>query len=258
MLHASDITVSLGRKQILHGISIAAKPGEITAIVGHNGSGKTTMMRALTGDVSYGGSITINDQDLESLNPERRAEIRGVLPQANALAFPFRVIEVVEIGLLRAQPGGTSARQALAQVGLTGYEQRFYQELSGGEQQRVHLARVLAQVGAPVVDGQPRWLMLDEPVSALDIAHQLQVMDLAREFARAGGGVLAIMHDLNLTSFYADHMILLSGGRLLADGTPAEVMTDDTLSRAYGCSLQVGVAPPPGVPFLLPQMAGIG
>ncbi len=257
MLNAQNIKVQIGKKDILHGVSITAKPGEVTAIVGHNGSGKTTLMRALTGDVSYTGTVTLNGRDLQTLSPEDQAEIRGVLPQASALSFPFQVIEVVEIGLRQANGTGTTARHALAQVGLSGYENRLYQELSGGEQQRVHLARVMAQVSAPIVDDAPRWLFLDEPVSALDIAHQLQVMDLARSFARSGGGVLAIMHDLNLTAFYADHMVLLSKGDLLAKGTPAEVMQDDILSQAYGCQLSVGVAPPPGTPFLLPQMAGI-
>lgn len=145
--------------------------------------------------------------------------------------------------------------QALARVGLVHYANRTFQELSGGEAQRVMLARVLAQVWAPVEGGQPRWLLLDEPVSSLDIAHQLQVMEIARHFARAGGGVIAVMHDLNLTALYADRVAVLAEGRRLAFGAPGEVLTDDILSRAYGCSLRVSSPPPVGVPYILPHAA---
>ena len=117
------------------------------------------------------------------------------------------------------------------------------------------LARVLAQVWEPVADGQPRWLFLDEPVSSLDIGHQLQVMDRARDFARQGGGVIAVMHDLNLTALYADQVIVLAEGRAIATGSPTTVLTDDILSRAYGCQLRVSAPPPVGVPYILPHAA---
>src|SRR5690606_21651506 len=127
--------------------------------------------------------------------------------------FPFTVREVVELGLLDG-PGllrhEDRAAQALAAVDLTGFAGRFYQELSGGEQQRVQLARVLCQVWDPVGEDDPRFLLLDEPVSSLDISHQLTIMRLARRFADRGGGVVAIMHDLNLTAMFADHVTILA------------------------------------------------
>ncbi|MEM7711201.1 MAG: iron ABC transporter, partial [Pseudomonadota bacterium] len=143
------------------------------------------------------------------------------------------------------------ASRALGRVGLAGFEGRFYQELSGGEQARTQLARVLAQVWTPLPDGAHRWLLLDEPVAALDIAHQRVVMGLARDFVRDGGGVVAVMHDLNLTAGFAHRMVLFSEGTVFAAGRPADVMTDATLSRAYACSVRVGVTPP--TPFLLPM-----
>jgi iron complex transport system ATP-binding protein len=127
--------------------------------------------------------------------------------------------------------------------------------LSGGERQRIHLARTLAQARRPCGDQGPMWLFLDEPVSSLDIAHQLLVMRRARRFAAEGGGVVTVMHDLNLTAMTADHVILLSDGRLLAAGPPAEVMTDRLLSQAYHCAIRTNRIPATG-PFLLPQMAG--
>ncbi len=257
MLEAHDITVRLGRNEILQGVSFTAEPGHLTAICGPNGSGKTTLLRALTGDLPYPGSVTLNGHDIARLHPWELASMRGVLPQASALAFPFTVLEVVEIGLSRGRAAGKSraALQALARVDLAHHAARPYQSLSGGEQHRAQLARVLAQVGAPTDEDGPRWLFLDEPVSALDIAHQLEVMQIARDFADAGGGVVAVMHDLNLTAMFADHIALLSRGQVLAAGRVTEVMTSDTLSRAYGCQLRVGAAPPPGTPFLLPHAA---
>ena len=108
----------------------------------------------------------------------------------------------------------------MARVDLAGFGARFYQELSGGEQQRVQLARVLCQVWTPVLEGRPRYLFLDEPVSSLDIKHQLVIMDIARDFARRGGGVVAILHDLNLTAMYADRVLVMKRGRVAASGSP--------------------------------------
>lgn len=256
-LIATDIFVSLGRQQILSGVSFRAEPGQLTAIVGPNGSGKTTLMRALTGEIAPRGSITLNGRDVSTLTPEALARRRGVLQQATALSFPFTVAEVVRIGLeARDEQAGALVPAALAAVDLAGFAGRLYQQLSGGEQQRVQLARVLAQVWQPVDPKGPRWLMLDEPVSSLDIAHQLTVMRLAADYARRGGGVVAVMHDLNLTALLADRVVLMGKGQVLSQGTPAEVFTDAGLSRAYGCQLQVNTVPRDGI-WILPQTAGL-
>ena len=254
-LIAESVQVSLGRAQILHGVSIEARPGQITAIVGPNGSGKTTLMRALTGDLPYRGRILLGGTEIAALPPEALALRRGVLPQATSLAFPFTVAEVVRIG---CEAGGTRPERlvpaALSAVDLPGFEGKLYQELSGGEQQRVQLARVLAQVWQPVGPAGPNWLLLDEPVSSLDIAHQLTIMELAADYARRGGGVVAVMHDLNLTALFARRIVLMHKGQVLAQGAPDQVLTDDTLSRAYGCTIRVNAAPPQGI-WVLPQAA---
>ncbi|PIE16684.1 MAG: heme ABC transporter ATP-binding protein [Rhodobacterales bacterium] len=259
MLSAKNIRVTLGKKQILHGIDFTAKPGEVTAIVGPNGSGKTTLLRALTADLEYSGEVSIAGRNTRDMKPYELATIRGVLSQSTNLAFPFNVLEVVRLGLTT---GGEAQRQdlpmqALARVGLAGFEGKFYQELSGGEQQRVQLARVLAQVWEPMLDGQPRWLFLDEPVASLDIGHQLMVMGLARDYAKAGGGVITVMHDLNLTAMFADCIALIHKGQMAAQGSPAQVMTGETLSGAYGCNLRINAVPPKGAVFLLPHVASI-
>ncbi|MGE0845502.1 MAG: heme ABC transporter ATP-binding protein [Flavobacteriaceae bacterium] len=258
-LIARDIEVSLGGRRILHGAGVSAAAGEITILVGPNGSGKTTMMRALTGDLGFAGIVTLNGRPLGDYRKSELACVRAVLEQETSLSFPFTVGEIVRLGLSASPLPRTAAEraeivdEALDRVDLAGFAGRFYQELSGGERQRVQLARVLCQIWEPVdAEGAPRWLFLDEPVSSLDIRHQLTIMEIAQSHAAAGGGVVAIMHDLNLTAMYADRLAVMSGGRIAAEGEPAGVLDDALLADVFGCDLRVGAAPRSRL-FVLPQ-----
>lgn len=260
MIEAKNICVSFGNTKILHGIDFTAPAGAVSVIIGPNGSGKTTLLKALCNDLAYSGTVHINGTDLQHLSSVDVATMRAVLPQSTMLSFPFTVREVVALGLTAGLPGvpsdvlSTLPEQALDRVDLAGFAGRFYQDLSGGEQQRVQLARVLCQVWQPVLDGVPRFLFLDEPVSSLDIKHQLMIMQVARRFADAGGGVIAIMHDLNLTAMFADHVSVLKGGVVVGEGTPREVMQDNLITHAFECALRVGVLPArDDMPFVLPQ-----
>ncbi len=261
MIETKALGVHLSGKTILQDIAFSAHPGEVTAIVGPNGSGKTTLLRTLSGDIPFTGEAWLEGQPFANYKPWEMAARRAVLPQASALSFPFTVREIVRIGLTGGYSGVSRKEEqrlpdlALQKVDLDGFGSRFYQELSGGEQQRVQLARVLCQVWKPVVDGVPRYLFLDEPISSLDIRHQIVVMEIAREFAVAGGGVIAILHDLNLTAMFADRIAVMHQGKLDTMGTPLEALTDERLERVYECSLRVGVPPAKGIPFVLPQSA---
>ncbi len=261
MIEAKNVNVSIGRKLILQELNFSAAPGEVTAIVGPNGSGKSTLVKALSGDLPYQGRIVYNGHELGGLKPTEAAALRAVLPQTATLSFPYTVREVVRLGLLGGHSGAPAGQdehlpeRALARVDLGGFAGRFYQELSGGEQQRVQLARVLCQVWEPVLNGSPRYLLLDEPVSSLDIKHQLLVMRVARDFAERGGGVVAVMHDLNLTAAFADKAVVMQRGRNVASGKPGEVMRDELLSDVFECGLKVGTLPSADMPFLLPQTA---
>lgn len=256
-LFVSDLSVFYGKKQVLHSASLTARAGSVTAIIGPNGSGKSTLLKAICNDLPFEGEILLNEVAVAEATPSIMAQMRGVLPQASSLAFPFTAIEVVQIGLnsSRYADQAVQAQLALQRVGLAHCAQRFYQELSGGEQQRVQLARVLAQIGPALSEDGPKWLMLDEPVASLDIAHQLQVMQLAKDFANTGGGVLAVMHDLNLTAMFADQVVVMSNGRILKEGRPETAMTDATLSHAYCCDLQMSQTPDDHTPFFLPHAA---
>ncbi|MDX3978185.1 heme ABC transporter ATP-binding protein [Shinella sp.] len=260
MIAAKNLTVSLSGKTIVHSVTLEAKAGQLTAIVGPNGSGKTTTMKALAGELPSKGEITINGHALHALEPWQLAVKRAVLPQAATIAFPFTVREIVRLGLTvgpnrHAEHIDAITSEALAAVDLSGFAGRFYQELSGGEQQRVQLARVLSQIWEPVLDGEPCFLMLDEPVSALDIRHQLTIMQLARRYCENGGGVIAVMHDLNLTAMFADHMVMMRAGRIERSGPPAGVMTDDAMEAVFGCRMRINGVPATGVPFVLPHTA---
>jgi len=260
MIEVSGASVRLSGKTIVRDVAFTAKAGELTAIAGPNGSGKTTTMKAVSGELAYEGSVSLNGEEVRTLRPWQLASIRGVLPQASAISFPFTVREIVRMGLtsglnLHADQADETAAKALAAVDLTGFESRFYQELSGGEQQRVQLARVLCQISEPVVDGRPCWLLLDEPVSSLDISHQLTIMTLARDFCERGGGVIAVMHDLNLTALFADRIVLMKSGRLAAEGSVRDVLTDKMLETVFGCPLRVNTVPGDGTPFVLAHSA---
>ena len=258
MIIVRALSASLGSASILQDIGFSAPAGRVTAIAGPSGSGKTTLLKALSGDIAYRGEITLNGRSVSRLSARALAGMRGVLPQSSTLAFPFNVSEVVALGLTAGSAAGREAPDALVaraldQVGLGGFGTRSYLALSGGEQQRVQLARVLCQIPEPVAGGEARWLFLDEPVSSLDIHHQLTIMQLAKDFAARGGGVITVMHDLNLTALYADRLVLLKSGRQVAEGPLKDVMTDGLLQSVFSCGLKVNRVPETDIPFVLPQ-----
>jgi iron complex transport system ATP-binding protein len=263
VIEARHVSISYGSRMVVSGVDLDVRAGQLAAIVGPNGSGKTTFLRALSGEFGYAGSIKLNGRDLASMKPWEAASQRAVLPQATNLSFPFTAREIVKLGLIGGRSGvhagevGRLPERALARVDLEGYAGRFYQELSGGEQQRVQLARVLCQVWAPVLEGVPRWLFLDEPVSSLDLKHQLITMNLARDFADRGGGTIAILHDLNLAAMFADQIFVMHRGRLAAAGSPRDVLQDDLISKVFECDMKVGILPAPGMPFVLPQSSRV-
>ncbi len=262
MLVAQQLCVHFGARSILKDISFTTPPGKFCAIIGPNGCGKTTLMRALSGDIPFSGEAKLHGLGISHAKSWELALLRAVLPQASNLSFPFTVREIVKLGLTtgvaeerdKSDPSEL-CELALGQVDLEGFGNRFYQELSGGEQQRVQMARVLCQVWQPLLDGKSRYLFLDEPISSLDIKHQIQIMGIARDYVARGGSVLAILHDLNLTAMFADTVVLLNHGRVFAHGSPSDVLTTENLSQVYQYPLAVNTTPKAPNIFVLPHAA---
>lgn len=224
MLRASQVSVIRGGKPILCDVSCELSPGRLTVVVGPNGAGKSTLLRLFAGEFSPdSGEITFADRALCDWPACDLACRRAVLPQESSLQFPFRVSEVALLGRAPHVRGLESARdyaiadEALRRVDLDAKRDRVFPSLSGGEKQRTHLARALAQVWEPMC-GAGRVLLLDEPTASLDLAHQHATLREARRLASEGAAVLAILHDLNLAMTYADEVWVLGDGRLVAAG----------------------------------------
>ncbi len=256
MIRAKEVSIIRSGRALVDRVSLNLQPGRFTVVIGPNGAGKSTLLKAISGELRPDhGDIFYHDRRLQSLSPIELAAERAVLPQSTALSFPFTALEVVRMGAVAhgSREPGLAARQALARVGLGGFEARSYNALSGGEQQRVQLARVLAQMPLPVSNGKPRAIFLDEPTASLDIGHQISVLELARDFARAGGVVLAILHDLNLAAEFADHLAILHKGKLVSEGRPGDTINDSIICEVYGISGTVGRLPADHIPYVLPQ-----
>ena len=252
MYAARNIRVKAGGKLIVDNASIALSPGRVVAIVGPNGAGKSTLLKVLAGERRPNeGEVKLDDVALRQWDAFALAKRRAVLPQSVAVAFPFLAGEIVALGLPQYFPRGEGEQlivRALAAVDMTFATAQIYDTLSGGERQRVQLARVLAQLWA---NGGKGYLLLDEPTASLDLPHQLATLRIAREHANAGGGVLAVLHDLNLAVMVADEIVALKDGRVIATGAPADVVTDGLIRALYDVEARVrGV---PEGPFLLPQ-----
>ncbi|ALE04016.1 heme ABC transporter ATP-binding protein [Bartonella ancashensis] len=261
MIEATNLCIKRGKVCIIDHISLQIKSGALTVIIGPNGSGKSTFIKALSGEIPYSGKMTLNGCDITQTKIHKMAMMRAILPQLTTLAFPFLVHEVVKLGLSKNQPDVTKRdleslpKEALERVGLVDYDNKYYHQLSGGEQARVQLARVLCQIWKPICNGIPRWLILDEPIANLDIQHQLTVMNIAKNFANCGGGVLMVLHDLNFAAHYADKIILLKKGKIHCEGTAFTVLKTQNLRDVYHCMLNVSELPKEDTPFILPHTA---
>jgi iron complex transport system ATP-binding protein len=254
-LRIESLSVSYGSRRVLHDISLDVNSGEVLALIGPNGAGKSTLVRAASGVIPVaGGRIRANGHDLLPLPSMARARQLAVVPQAVTLPPAFTAWETVLLGRtpylnFLGQVSANDeriARLALERVDALDLAERRVGELSGGEQQRVLLARALAQ-STPI-------LLMDEPTAHLDLQHQVALMEMARSLAHSDGlSVLVALHDLNLAARYADRLALLVSGTVAALGSASQVLTPQAIASAYG--LQVEVVPHPlvpGVPLVLP------
>ena len=242
-LAVDGVEVRYGSRIAVEATSLALPPGELVALVGPNGAGKSSLLKALAGLVRRTGRVAWNGQDLEPLHASTRARTVAYLPQAPSAHWPLRARELVGLGRLphRALGQAESAADraavdaAMQQTEITAFAERNVDELSVGERSRVLLARALA-VRAPV-------LLVDEPIVSLDPYHQLQIMALLQAYARSADGdrlVVAVLHDLELAARFCSRVVLLHGGKIVADGASASVLNADTLRRYYRVAAYIG------------------
>ena len=254
-LRALGIDLHVAGFDLLSGIRMQLEPGTVTAVVGPNGAGKSSLLRVLSGDLpATRGEVHLNGRPLADWDPQTRARMLAVLPQQSTLDFPFTAREVVGLARIPHRTGAARDReivQAALEAVDAGYlDKRYYTHMSGGEKQRVQLARVLAQIWEPESEGT-RILLLDEPTSAFDLSHQQLTLDIVRRFAGDGVAVLAVLHDLNLAARCADRMLVLSCGVLAADGTPEQVLDEALVERVFGLRCMVMPHPITGAPMLV-------
>ena len=241
LLEVHDLAVTYGARPALAGLDLILEPGSVVGLLGPNGAGKSTLVRTLSGVTRYSGSVKIAGDDLRTLARKEVARRIAVVPQEPRFDFPFSALEVVVMGrhphlaglAFESADDLAIARQALARCGASHLAERPIDELSSGERQRIVFARALAQQ-API-------LLLDEPASFLDLRYQVELFDRVRELADEGTGIVAVLHDLNLAAEYCDRVVLLQGGRVVAAGPTAEVLTYQHLTAVYETEIYVDV-----------------
>lgn len=254
MIEARSVCMKIRSATLVDGVSLQIRGGETVAIVGPNGAGKSTLLRMLSGDLRCtGGAIALKGKPLASYTSQELARHRVMLSQHVNVSFPFSVEEIVGMG------AGDRARAsvrplvdaAIAELELEKLRHRELPTLSGGEQQRAHFARVLVQLACGEAAHGPGVLLLDEPTSSLDLRFQINLVEIAKTRARNGTAVVAVLHDLNLAVRFADRIIVLRRGSVVADGTPQDTITNAMIGDVFDVTTDVGSDGQ--MPFVLPQ-----
>ncbi|MCZ2837119.1 ABC transporter ATP-binding protein [Modestobacter sp. VKM Ac-2985] len=254
-LAAEDLTLAYGDRTVIEGLDLLVPPGRITAVVGANACGKSTLLRSMSRLLApRGGRVLLDGKAVHRLPAKELARTLGLLPQSPIAPEGITVADLVGRGRHPHQrvfsrwsaADDAAVAAALDATETTPLADRAVDELSGGQRQRVWIAMALAQ--------QTDVLLLDEPTTFLDVAHQIEVLDLLTDLNRARGTtIVMVLHDLNLAARYADHLVALSGGRIHAAGEPADVLTEECVRAVFGLESQVIVDPTSGKPLMLPM-----
>jgi iron complex transport system ATP-binding protein len=256
MIEVRDLQAGYGARRVLRGLDLDAARGELLAIIGPNGCGKTTLLRAIAGVLPYDGDIAIDGASVRGTRPDAMARRVAVVTQGVALPHGFNAFEVALMGrtphLRLLQSEGrrdvSIVRSAMERADCWQLRDRPVDELSGGERQRVVIARALAQ--------EPQLLLLDEPTSHLDVQHQVDTFRMTLALCREHDlAVIAVVHDLTLAALFADRIALMSEGRVASYGTPADVLQPQAIEAAYGMAVRVLTHPTTGRPIVVPEAA---
>lgn len=245
MLDINITHVNYGHKRLLGAFDLSLEAGEFVAVIGENGAGKSTLLNTLAGELDYHGSIQLNGRELTSWIPAHLAPVRAVMEQKLSEPFGLTVAELVGMGRFWSHEPDYAAHQRalnwLERLDAAKFAERTMDTLSGGEQQRAHIARCLCQLDVTVPGEQ--MLLLDEPTSALDVYHQHSVLAELRRFTQQGNLVVAVMHDLNLASLYADNILLLADGELKHFAKPEAVFRTEILEQTYRSPVYISEHP---------------
>jgi iron complex transport system ATP-binding protein len=251
-INAENLHAGYGTQEIVKSISCTFAPGSFTGIIGPNGSGKTTLLRAFSRVIPSSGILELDGKAVSDYTPAELGMALGFVPQDEGRPFSYTVMQVI----LMARYARTSrfaslvpddyarCRQTLAETGVIHLANRSIRTLSGGEWQRVLIARALAQ--------DTNVILLDEPTSHLDLSHQSDILSLMRRLAGSGSTIIGVFHDLNLAALYCDRLIMIQDGQLVADGTPAQVLTPEKVRQVYGAEVVTSCHPATGRTFLMP------
>lgn len=254
VLSAKNVSMHFGKRCVLDDVSVDIRAGEVTTLLGPNGAGKSTLLKLLCGEISSQCDVRYFDQARQDWRAADLAKHLGMLPQHSTLSFPFLAQEVVELGAIPLNVSNKEtqslAEECMRLTDVSHLSDRLYPSLSGGEKQRLHLARVLVQLSH---SGDKRILMLDEPTSALDLAHQHNTLKIARQLAdEMNTAVVVVLHDLNLAAQYSDRLIVLHNGKLVCDAPPSQALTSDMIEEVYGYVSTIGAHPSLGFPVVYP------
>lgn len=256
-IQTRNLSFAYQDRDVIHDVSLSIARGEMIAILGPNGSGKTTLLKILSAVLHGQGQVMLNSRDIETYGRRDLSKLFAVVAQESRVNFPYTVAEVVLMGrasyhsefALEGKKDLAIARASMELTDCLSFANRYLHELSGGEKQRVIIARALAQ--------EPEILLLDEPSAFLDLKHQVQVFELLRRLNRERGlTIVAALHDLNLAALFFPRLVMFREGKVYRDGSPSEVLTEKTIDQVYGIRVRVEQDPVAGKPqlFICPAL----
>ena len=245
-IRCESIDINLNKREILKNISVEVNEKEILSIIGPNGAGKSTLLKSLAGDINpIKGNIFYDEKNINNINIQERAFTRSVMSQLQPIAFDFSVKEIVEMGWVDrgeseyADQFDDAVNEVIHKCGVKDLINRNFNTLSGGEQRRIHFARTLLQLWRPSNSDDPKYLFLDEPTANLDLTYEIKLLNIVKEVAQEGAGVMLVLHDLNLAAKFSDKVAILKGGSIIDIGLPKDVLKSTLLSDIYEIDVEV-------------------
>ncbi|NQD69921.1 heme ABC transporter ATP-binding protein [Sphingobacterium shayense] len=255
MIHAQDINYSIARRSLIKDVSFTAERSQILAIIGPNGAGKSTLLKLISKQlVPDSGHITIHNRRINALTHRELSTFRAVLPQSNHLNVNLTVFEIALMGRyphFKSNPAPVDieiTNEALREMGMLNYKDRFIHQLSGGEQQRVQLARTLAQI----YQNPKGILLMDEPITGLDLQYQQIILEKAQSLTRQGMTIISILHDINLAAQYADRILVLKNGQVMGIGAPKQILNEELIFNTYHTKVRKITDQKIGYPIIVP------